>query len=42
VALTDCAEIPECVWLRCENLSRWDERLNGFELAAMVSPFDSE
>ena len=42
VALTDCVEIPEIVWLRCGNLSRWDERLNGFELAAMVSPFDSE
>ena len=42
VALTDCAEIPTETWLRCENLSRWDERLNGFDLAAMVTPFDSE
>ena len=42
VALTDCVEIPEVCWLRSESLGRSDERLNGSELAAMVSPFESE
>ena len=42
VELTGWAEVPDEYWDRSEKLSRWDERLNGFELAEMVSPFGSE
>jgi hypothetical protein len=42
VKLTGWTQIADEFWSCSENLSRWDERLNGCELAEMVSRLDGE